>query len=91
LKAVPGNEASRWVPLRHYLSLKRVRQQELELTFRQIEDILGDGLPKLARKHAEWWSNDGASEQARAWMGAGWRVRDLDLAAERVLFEPQPQ
>jgi glutathione S-transferase len=81
-------DPGKWVPLRHYLRLKRGRNQELALSFRQIEDVLGDGLPKPARKYPEWWHNDAANEQARAWLESGWRVREADLAAERVVFEP---
>jgi hypothetical protein len=81
------SDAAKWVPLQQYLKLKRARNQELALGFRQIEDVLGDGLPKPARKYREWWSNDDANDQARAWLQSGWRVRDVDLAAERVIFE----
>jgi hypothetical protein len=58
------------------------------LSFRQIEDVLGDGLPKPARKYPEWWQNDAANDQARAWLDAGWQVREADLPGERVVFEP---
>jgi hypothetical protein len=84
------DNAARWVPLRHYLKLLRPRRQELAMGFRQIEEILGDGLPKPARKYPEWWANDAANEQARAWLEAGWRVREADLGAERVIFEHAP-
>jgi len=80
-------ESGRWVPLRQYLSLKRGRQPELALSFRQIEEVLGDGLPKPARKYPEWWHNDRATTQARAWLDAGWHVRDVDLVAETVVFQ----
>jgi hypothetical protein len=83
-------DAAKWVPLYQYLKLKRARNQELALSFRQIEDVLGDGLPKPARKYPEWWDNDDAHEQARAWLESGWRVRDVDLPAERVIFEALP-
>ncbi len=79
--------SGRYVPLRYYLNLQRPRHAELALGFRQIEDILGDGLPKPARKYPEWWANDEANEQARAWLEAGYRVREADLAAEQVILE----
>ena len=79
--------SARFVPLRYYLGVQRKRRPELSLTFRQIEDVLGDGLPKPARKYPEWWANDPANEQARAWLEAGYRVRITDLAGEKVEFE----
>jgi len=80
----------RWVPLTYYLRLKQGRQPTLEITFRQIESVLGDGLPKPARTQAEWWRNDPAMPQAQAWIAAGWQVGELDLESERVTFVPIP-
>jgi len=76
----------RYVPLHYYLKVQRVRKQDLAMTFRQIEAILGDGLPKPARKYLEWWANDEANEQAHAWLTAGWRVQAADLLAESIHF-----
>ena len=81
------NTAARWVPLRYYLRLQRARVPEIAFSFRRLEGILGDGLPRPARKYPEWWANDGANEQARAWLEEGWRVRAVDLATETVVFE----
>lgn len=83
-----GADAARWVPLRHYLGLKRGRTPELIVSFSQIEDVLGDALPKPARKYAAWWENNAANDQARAWLDAGWQVRAADLDTRQVIFEP---
>jgi hypothetical protein len=79
--------AARWVPLRHYLKLQHARRQDLQLGFRQIEAILGDGLPKPARKYPAWWANDPANEQAHTWLDVGWLVTAVDLQAEEVRLE----
>jgi hypothetical protein len=81
-------DAGRWVPLTYYLRLKHGRQPAVEMGFRQIEAVLGDGLPKPARKQREWWSNDAANPQAQAWLAAGWQVGEVDLLHERVTFVP---
>ena len=81
----------RYVPLHYYLKVQRARKQDLAMSFRQIEAILGDGLPKPARKYPEWWANDEANEQARAWLAAGWQVQGADLPAESVRFEAAPE
>ena len=83
-----AQDAGRWVPLTYYLRLKHGRQPALEMTFRQIESVLGDGLPKPARKQPEWWRNDTAAPQAQAWLAAGWQVDVVDLPGERVMFVP---
>ncbi len=81
-------DSGRWVPLTYYLRLQRGRQPAVEMTFRQVEEVLGDGLPKPARKQPEWWRNDDAVPQARAWIDAGWRVDTVDLPNELVTFVP---
>lgn len=45
---------SKYAPLRDYLM--RQRQQEFEMKFREIEDIIGASLPKSADR-SQWWAN----------------------------------
>ncbi|MGH9790553.1 MAG: hypothetical protein ACRD5W_05015 [Candidatus Acidiferrales bacterium] len=40
----------------------------------------------MAYHNAEWWANDGAHEQAAAWLEAGWKATDVDLASGTVAF-----
>ncbi|MCB9418256.1 MAG: helix-turn-helix transcriptional regulator [Ardenticatenaceae bacterium] len=61
--------------------------QEIRLTFSEIETLLGRELPATARRQRGWWSNrSSGGVQAAAWMGAGYHVTELDLAAEQVTF-----
>lgn len=77
---------SKYSPLTQYLG--SVKRPEVRITFRDIEDILGFGLPPSARKHRAWWSNNPQnSVMTKAWLAAGYQSRDVDLAAERLLFE----
>jgi DNA sulfur modification protein DndB len=72
----------KYAPLKDWLEGQTETPQEL--TFGQVERILGFGLPPSARRHAaHWYSYDG-SAVARAIIDAGWRARDLDIGAERV-------
>jgi len=59
------------------------------LTFEDIEDIIGAGLPQSAVKHRSFWANDneGHHSHARAWMGAGYRVSYVDQDEKVVRFE----
>jgi DNA sulfur modification protein DndB len=63
----------------------------VDVSFAEVERVLGFGLPPSARRHpAHWYSYEG-SAVARAIMDAGWRARDLDVGAERVtLFREGP-
>jgi hypothetical protein len=58
------------------------------LSFAEIERILGFKLPKSAYEHEAWWSNNATGHShARAWLQAGWRTQDVDLAARKVTFQ----
>ena len=57
---------------------------EWRADFSEIERILGFALPPSARRYSAWWSNTGCHSQARAWLGAGWRVDRADMDAETV-------
>src|SRR5690606_29026496 len=44
---------------------------EIELTFDEIEELIGSGLPTSARRHAAWWSN---AQHHAVWSEHGWRA-----------------
>lgn len=56
-----------------------------ETTFNEVEEVLGIRLPDSARKHRPWWANDGYA-QSTAWLGAGWKTANVDMANEKVTF-----
>jgi len=57
-------------PLRDYLVSQRAR--EFELSFAQVESIVGGALPQSAHR-PQWWANQVASgrPQREAWRAAG--------------------
>jgi hypothetical protein len=58
-------------PLRDYL--KRQDFRELELSFAQIEEIIGRALPQSAERQ-QWWANQDSRghSQREAWRAAGY-------------------
>lgn len=58
--------------------------QEVELTFAQIEGVIGAPLPKAAADTV-WWSDDPSGVQSSAWGDAGFEARLID-DAELVIF-----
>lgn len=68
--------------------LRRQKALTYEMTFRDIERILGALLPKSAHR-AEWWANErtaGARRvQCKAWLGASYEAALL-RTEERVRF-----
>ena len=66
---------AKYEPLETYLLNLPASVNEVLLTLKQVEDIIGASLPLSARTYSEWWSNDTPSHsQARAWASAGFVV-----------------
>lgn len=57
------------------------------VSFPEIEKLLGFKLPQSALKYAAWWSNDETGHShAKAWLDAGWRTEEVDLAGRKLTF-----
>lgn len=77
---------AKYDPLTRHLSERH--EPVVPMTFPEVEAVLGFPLPPSARKDRGWWSNNPQNNvMTRAWLAAGYRSRDVDLAAERLLFE----
>lgn len=78
---------SRYAPLAIWLQKVPINEESISLSFKDIEQIIGDELPASARKHREWWSNHlEFNPQARQWWNAGWRVSTIRMTEEIVVF-----
>lgn len=76
---------SRYAQLADFL--RRQSGESVALSFTELERLLGSPLPASARRLRVWWSNDATHAQAKhGWLGAGWRVEDVDLEAGVVRF-----
>lgn len=81
-------EFTKYLPLDEWFRLRPARVKIIELTFAQVEAILGAPLPKSATKLTTWWTNVQPKIQSHrtAWLNHGWQVTEFDLAAQRVKF-----
>ena len=61
-------------------------QAQVALTFGEIEATIGRTLPKTACRDRTWWANTDGSPQGRAWLGGSWRVDQIYLTGEVVVF-----
>jgi hypothetical protein len=80
-----ADDARKFDPLRDYL--KKQNQQELVLSFQEIEDILGFALPRAAHR-AEWWFDDTPEHpklQRQAVRDAGYDARRF--GEDKVRFQ----
>lgn len=78
---------SKYDPLLEHLRSQAVN--EIELTFSEIDIMLGDKLPPAALTYPAWWANsptDPTHSWARRWTAAGWRA-SVDLVNQNVTFE----
>ena len=70
--------------------LKDSDGQPLRLSFQEIEKILGFPLPP-SKKYQAWWSNNPSNNvMTKAWLEAGYRTEQVDVAGERLVFAPSP-
>jgi hypothetical protein len=80
----------KYAPLYHWFMNQPAEKSTVELTFEQIERILGEQLPPSARTHEPWWRDRSAGTshvQAYAWLEAGWCVQSVNLKSKRVNFK----
>jgi hypothetical protein len=77
---------SRYDKLKLYLD--NAKGIHVDMTFAQIEAVLGRALPPSALRHRAWWSNNPDNNvMTQAWLAAGYQSRDVDMAAGTVTFE----
>ena len=75
----------RYQPIGEFLAAQG--RARLRLSFAELEGVLGRALPPSAFRHAAWWANNPAGHShCRAWVSAGWRTEDVDLAGRAVTF-----
>ena len=67
----------KYEPLEDYLRSLRASHKTVQLSFAEIETIIGSSLPRSAYDHREWWSNQADVSnrpQAKSWIRAGFKV-----------------
>ena len=74
---------AKYDPLKRYL--RRQKRARLDLTFPEIERIIGAMLPKRAHQPQWWTTADPVPLQAEAWGEAGYTARLC--GEEKVRFE----
>ena len=58
----------------------------VELSFEQIEKVLGNSLPPFGlQSSVNWWSNDSVGHvQSRQWLDVGWRVASINMTSQLI-------
>jgi len=81
-------EFRKYLPLEEWFRKQPTTAKQLELTFDQVEAILGTPLPTSATKLTTWWTNVQPKIQSHrtAWLDNGWMVAEFDQQAKWVRF-----
>lgn len=80
------SETQKYKLIKDYL--KNCKSDSVKLSYKEIEKIIEMSLPNSAYKYDAWWANGGHS-QADAWLGAGWRVNEVNLG-NYIVFKKAP-
>jgi hypothetical protein len=86
-------EFKKYLPLDEWFRDQPANVAQVELTFDQVEAILGRPLPHSAARLGTWWTNVQPKIQSHrtAWLNHGWIVKEFDLQARRVKFVRAPK
>ena len=75
---------SKYEPLQRFL--EGCQEDEVPMSFAEIERILGAHLPN-SKGYPAWWSNNPSNNvMTRAWLAAGYRTERVDVGGEKVVF-----
>lgn len=70
---VPATSAGgKYGPLSEHLA--GTTGTRVQMTFKEVEDLVGR-LPESAHRHRAWWGNNDGTAEAKAWLNAGWTPR----------------
>lgn len=59
----------------------------ITMTFKQIEDLIGQPLPSSAYNHRAYWSNTDTHSISKVRMQAGYMTTYVNLLSRKVIFE----
>ena len=76
---------SKYAPLTGYLSSSGM--EYIPITFSQVEEVIGDKLPRSAFEYRPWWSNNPSNHvNAEAWLSAGYKASEVDMSERKLVF-----
>jgi len=83
----PRGLKSKYAQLSIYLARRAKYASYATLSFRRIEEIIGDHLPYSAYHYNHWWKNIRGRSPSEAWLTTGWTVQEVSLKNQEVTFQ----
>ena len=82
---------SKYTPLADYLQkASGQKKSPVEMSFRDIEKVLGFRLPNSAYRQRAWWSNNVHNNvMTRVWKNAGFVTEDVDMSGGKSSLSEQ--
>ena len=76
---------SKYEPLTGYLSSSG--RDNIPMTFVEVENVIGDKLPRSAFEYRPWWSNNASNHvNADSWLRAGYKTENVDMTGRKLVF-----
>jgi hypothetical protein len=77
----------KYEPIRRFLEASDC--EGIDVSFGELEKILGFPLPNSAYRHQAWWANEshGSHSHSRSWQDAGWETCQVNTKGKTVRFE----
>lgn len=78
---------SKYGGLTAHLKFRGAFTKLVKLPFARIDGLIGNNLPMNAYRDESWWNNSPSNTHARAWLDAGWEVKEVNLQEGYVVFK----
>jgi hypothetical protein len=75
----------KYIRLAAFLADQPMHVERLVMTVSEIEEIVGEELPRMSR-FPSWWRNDERRAHSRAWLTAGWEVDEIFRTESEIVF-----
>jgi hypothetical protein len=80
-----GSRVGKYEPLKRYLESSG--NDFIDLSFSEIERILGFRLPDSACRYRAWWSNEGGTHaHSLSWLEAGYKTIKINMLSKTIRF-----
>ena len=66
--------------------LLNLGSNRITISFREIEQIIGEELPPTAYNHRQFWENSLSHSQAKSWLNAGYKTVEVAMG-RYITFE----
>lgn len=74
----------KYEPLRKFLASQN--KDQIQMSFAEIEAVLGEPLP-ASKRFPAWWSNNTMNNvMTKEWLAAGFQSEQVDIAGEKLTF-----